>query len=134
MNKRSPYRMVDISNFNISQRNFKYLLPILALIITPVILRIISGLTQARDFVVSILIAVILYKIPWFKVSNSEYQKIDEQKQKNFLLIFLPIIALLIALPVFYGPAIENFLVNTMHINPDTALDSIRSFFGIQLH
>jgi hypothetical protein len=133
LNQRSSTRAVDMSNFNISLRNLKYILPILALIIVPFLLRINFGLSRVGDFVVSILIAIILYKIPWFKVSNTEYQKVNEQRQKTFLLIFLPIIALLIALPVFYGPIVENFLVNTLHINPDTALDSIRAFFGIHL-
>lgn len=133
LNQRSSTRMVDMSNFNLSIRNLKFILPVLVLIIGPFLLRISFGVSGGGDFIVSILIAIILYKIPWFKVSNTEYQKIDEQKQKTFLLIFLPIIALLIALPVYYGPIVENFLINTLHINPDTALDSIRSFFGIHL-
>ncbi len=133
LNQRSSTKLSDTSNFNISQRNLKYILPILALIIVPFLLRINLGLTRAGDFVVTILIAVILYKIPWFKVSNTEYQQVNEQRQRTFLLIFLPIIALLVALPVFYGPIVENFLINTLHINPDTALNSIRSFLGIHL-
>lgn len=130
-NERSSTRLADMSNFNISLRNLKYLLPILVLILGLPLLRINIGLSRAGEFIVSILIVIVLYKIPWFRVSDTEYQKIDEQKQKAFLLIFLPIIALLIALPVFYGPMIENFLFNALHINPDTALDSIRAFFGI---
>jgi hypothetical protein len=132
MNKRSPNRLVDMSNFNITWRNLKYLLPILALIIIPVLFRINFGLTRIGDIVVSVLIAIILYNIPWFKVSEADYQKINEGKQKTFLLIFLPIIGLLIALPVFYGPFVESFIINTLKINPDTALDSIRAFLHIR--
>ena len=123
----------ELTNFNITRRNLKYLLPVLALIIVPIVLRIGFDMGRGTGFFIGILVSVAVYHIPQLQVSSVEHQQVDEGKQSVFLWIFLPIIAALIILPVFYGPYVEYFMTHVLHINPETALDSIRSFLGIHV-
>lgn len=134
MDKQKPQKLADMDfNFNITWRTLKYLIPIFALIVIPVLFRINFGISRAFDLMISAILVTSFYNIPWFRASNMEPQKINKNRQNIFLWIFLIFVLTLFTFVYFYESTFENFLTSTLKINPETAIDSIRSFLGIHL-
>lgn len=120
-------------NFNITRKNLRYLLPILIMIMLPVVWSIDLGLTWVGELILFVVSLVLVYKIPWYKGLNVEHEKIDKNRQKKVLWAFAVVTTVvLIAAPLF-ELSLQRFLVDILGINPDTAIDSIRSFLGINV-
>jgi dipeptide/tripeptide permease len=118
-------------NFNITWRNLKYVLPLIVAIFLPVVLKIDFGLTAIGNLIAGLIIVAILYRIPWSKAPKSESKKVNEKRQNIVAILFAIFVVALFIFAINFESSLESFLVNTLGINPDTALDSIRSFLGI---
>jgi dipeptide/tripeptide permease len=132
MENKPSEKLEDINyNFNITWKNLKYVLPLIVAIFLPVVLKIDFGLTAIGNLIAGLIIVVILYRIPWSKAPKSESKKVNEKRQNIVAILFAIFVVALFIFAINFESSLESFLVNTLGINPDTALDSIRLFLGI---
>ena len=129
--------MNDFRDFNINKRTLKRLIPFLLLI---------TALSVSRiNFGYSIICLVLIWPINTYLTrlitAENSGDNIDNLPKKFndnsigyriSITIGIALVIILIAGIPFYGPLVQNFLIETLKINPDTALNSIRSFIGLK--
>lgn len=127
-----------MQDFNINWKNLHYLIPVFIFIIGLSFGRIAFGISGGiAYFGLYAALQQFLFRGKSFQVSKEESGKVNKKKEKVYLWIFMPLIIAVIILIPALGPYFQDHIMpsilHALNINPDTALDSIRSFLGIKI-
>jgi hypothetical protein len=101
------------------------------LIVAMAIGRTIFGLSIFGVYFICQPIAVwLLNRVPYFNSQNLPEMRLSKGRKILYIILMTIVIAMIVGIP-FYGPLIQDYLLNTLKLDPTDTLNSIRSFLGI---
>lgn len=122
-----------MKDFEINWKTLHYLIPVAIVIVAIAIGRTIFGLSIfVVYFICQPIIVWLLNKVPLFNTQNLPEMRLTKERKIIYIILMTIVFLLIIGIP-FYGPWIQDYLLNTLKLDPDKTLNSIRSFLGIHL-